>query len=256
MAQDCTEKPDFTPDLVLQAYAQGIFPMADSAENDAVYWYDPMERGQLPIAELHIPKTLLKTLRRHPFEIKVNTAFAQVMMGCASREKTWINKTIYKMFCDLHSRGFAHSVEAWKDGKLAGGLYGLALGGAFFGESMFSRETDASKICLVHLAARLYCGGFVLLDTQFINEHLLQFGAYKISRQEYQTRLQEALKITGDFYCRRFFSTPSKDGSTSVASSSVTSPSPSKSSPSVASTGRESSAVLLEAFLQSRTQTS
>jgi len=248
--------PDLTPDLVLNAYASGIFPMADDAAAKEIYWYDPPLRGQLPIKDIHIPRRLKKRIRQAPFRILINTNFTGVIDGCARRDTTWINQTIRDTFCDLHRMGFAHSVEAWEGKKLVGGIYGLALGGAFFGESMFSRKTDASKICLIHLAARLHYGGFTVLDTQFMNTHLKQFGAFEISREDYQKRLKTALQIDADFYCNRFFNTPSKDGRISSASSSDTAPSFSNNSPSVCATSGTGEAALISAFLQSRTQTS
>ncbi len=186
-----------TSDLLLRAYASGIFPMARSRDENRLYWIDPERRGILPLDALHIPRSLRKTLRNGPFEIHCDTAFETVMRACgeatADRPDTWINDEIVRLFVELFELGLAHSVEVRQDGELVGGLYGLALGGAFFGESMFSRRTDASKVALVHLVARLRHGGFRLLDTQFVTDHLKQFGTREIPRAEYQERLADAL---------------------------------------------------------------
>lgn len=186
-----------TSDLLLRAYASGIFPMARSRDENRLYWIDPERRGILPLDAFHIPRSLRKTLRNEAFEIRCDTAFEAVMRACgeatADRPDTWINDQIVRLFVELFELGLAHSVEVWQDGELAGGLYGLALGGAFFGESMFSRRTDASKVALVHLVARLRHGGFRLLDTQFVTDHLKQFGTREIPRAEYQERLADAL---------------------------------------------------------------
>lgn len=194
---------DFTLADVVTAYQCGLFPMAESRRSDIYYWYDPPLRGQLPIADLHIPVRLRRTVLRFPYEIKIDTAFGAVIDGCAAaaknRPETWINKGIRELFIALHEAGYAHSLEAWSEGRLAGGLYGMALGGAFMGESMFSQARDASKVALVHLAARLWQGGFTVLDTQFVNPHLTQFGVYEVPREAYLQRLRAALAIKGDF---------------------------------------------------------
>lgn len=196
---------EITAEDVLNAYRCGLFPMADSAESEEFYWYDPPLRGQLPIAKLHIPQRLRRTVLKFPFQIEVDTDFAAVIDACAApdkrkdREKTWINEGIRALFIELNDMGYAHSVECWREGKLVGGLYGMALGSVFMGESMFSRVRDASKVALVHLCARLWKGGFTVLDTQFINEHLRQFGAFEIAREEYQKRLRRALATPADF---------------------------------------------------------
>lgn len=201
-------QPTLSPDLVLEAYRQGLFPMAYSADSLYVHWVRPEMRGQLSIPHMHIPRKLQKTLLSGknvatPYTIRINTAFAEVIAACAetdeNRSETWINGSIAEACIALHKLGHAHSVECWQDGRLAGGLYGLALGGAFFGESMFSRESNASKIALAHLAARLWKGGFTLLDTQFVNPHLLQFGAYEVPDAEYMKQLRRALRIKADF---------------------------------------------------------
>ncbi|CAA7617852.1 Leucyl/phenylalanyl-tRNA--protein transferase [Magnetospirillum sp. LM-5] len=192
-----------TPELLLRAYAMGVFPMAKAREDRRVYWVDPDERGILPLPDFHVPRSLKKVLRKAPFEIKVDTAFQAVMEGCAEskpgRDKTWINDEILAQFCLLHHLGLAHSVECWRGGELVGGLYGLALGAAFFGESMFSRTTDASKVALVDLVARLKQGGYVLLDTQFITDHLVRFGAVEIPREDYLAMLAAAMSMPAQF---------------------------------------------------------
>lgn len=194
---------DLTIEDVITAYKSGFFPMAENRDSSEFHWYDPPLRGQLSIERLHIPERLKRTVLRFPYDIRIDTAFAQVIDGCAAqapdRPETWINDGIRSLFIDLHKSGYAHSVEAWKDNELAGGLYGLAIGGAFMGESMFSRARDASKICLVHLCARLWKGGFTVLDTQFTNPHLEQFGVHEIPREDYLNKLQGALGIRGDF---------------------------------------------------------
>ncbi len=183
-----------TPEMILQAYRAGIFPMATARTNPEIHWYDPDLRGILPIAGLHVPKRLRQTIRKQPYAITFDRDFAGVMRACAdARPETWINDEIIALYTALHHQGHAHSVEAWHNGCLVGGIYGLAIGAAFFGESMFSRKTNASKIALVHLVARLWRQGFELLDTQFVNEHLKQFGVTEIPRQEYHDRLARAL---------------------------------------------------------------
>ncbi len=192
-----------TPELLMEAYRQELFPMAYNSGSPYIHWICPEMRGQLSITDIHIPRRLRETIKKAPFEIRINNDFEGVLRGCAEptpkRPETWINASIFKVFCDLHKRGDAHSVECWKNDKLVGGIYGLAIGGAFFGESMFSRERDASKVALLNLVARLWKGGFTLLDTQFVNEHLKQFGAYELPHDDYKQRLDEALKIKGDF---------------------------------------------------------
>jgi leucyl/phenylalanyl-tRNA--protein transferase len=194
-----------TPRQLLQAYAMGVFPMAQHADDPRLYWVDPEERGILPLNGFHIPRSLRKSVRNGGFAVTCDTAFERVMQLCAEpapdRPETWINGQILQLYCELHRMGHCHSVEVWKDGLLAGGLYGLALGGAFFGESMFSRVTDASKVALVHLVARLNKGGFQLLDTQFVTEHLSRFGAIEIPRDDYQRLLTKALKAPAAFHC-------------------------------------------------------
>ena len=188
---------EITPQILLQAYCTGIFPMADSAEDDAIFWVEPEIRGVLPLDQFHIPRSLRKTIRRNPFDIRINTAFNLVVEKCAEetleRDKTWINQQIRSLYAELHEMGHAHSVEAWADEKLVGGLYGVSVGGAFFGESMFSRQTDASKVCLVHLVKRLNELGFSLLDTQFTTSHLERFGVIDIDKQDYIKLLSAAV---------------------------------------------------------------
>ena len=190
-------------ELLLRAYAAGIFPMAESRDDPQVFWVDPKQRGVLPLETFHVSKSLKRVLRRGEFIVRANSAFERVLDECAApgpgRKDTWINGPIRTAVIELHHLGFAHSIETWKDGKLAGGLYGVALRGAFFGESMFSRATNASKVALVHLVARLRLGGFRLLDTQFVTEHLKTFGCEEIPARDYQKRLESALDYQARF---------------------------------------------------------
>jgi leucyl/phenylalanyl-tRNA---protein transferase len=192
-----------TPDLLLQAYAAGIFPMAESAAEREIFWVDPVRRGVLPLDRFHVPSRLRRTVRSGRFTVRCNSSFEAVMRGCAEatseRPQTWINDEIVALYTALFRRGAAHCVECWSDGVLAGGLYGVQLGAAFFGESMFSRATDASKVALVHLVARLRSGGFTLLDTQFVTDHLQRFGAIEIPRREYHALLAAALRREAHF---------------------------------------------------------
>ena len=192
-----------TPSQLIRAYAMGIFPMAKERDDKCLYWVDPEERGIIPLEGFHIPRSLRKALRKTEFVVRCDTAFADVIRACAEpaadRPNTWINGEIERLFLALHDMGFAHSVETWDGDQLVGGLYGLSLGGAFFGESMFSRATDASKIALVHLVARLRQGGYALLDSQFITDHLSQFGACEVPREQYQYLLQAALQTPAKF---------------------------------------------------------
>jgi leucyl/phenylalanyl-tRNA---protein transferase len=192
-----------TPDILLRAYACGVFPMAESAGDDEIHWVDPRRRGVLLPGGFHLPKRLARTVRQNRFEARFDTAFAEVLDGCAApapgRAQTWINEPIRRLYLDLHRMGHAHSVETWREGQLVGGLYGVKLGAAFFGESMFSRETDASKVALVHLWQRLMDGGFTLLDTQFLTEHLATFGAVEIDRDLYRSLLATALEREARF---------------------------------------------------------
>ena len=194
-----------TADDLIAAYSIGVFPMADSAETRNVRWIEPRLRGIVPLDGFHVSRSLRKTLRRAPFEIAVDRDFDAVMRACAApapgREQTWINADILAAYGDLHRRGHAHSVECRQNGELVGGLYGVSLGAAFFGESMFSRVADASKVALVHLVARLRVGGYALLDTQFLTAHLEHFGAVAVPRRRYLALLAEALaRPPGRFY--------------------------------------------------------
>ncbi|UXS31484.1 leucyl/phenylalanyl-tRNA--protein transferase [Agrobacterium tumefaciens] len=197
MAGRRSRNNDITVDILLRAYSAGLFPMADSADDPELFWVEPEMRGIIPLNDFHISKSLAKAMRKKPFEIRFNTAFEAVMAGCAAeapdRPSTWINTTIRKLYTELHQIGHAHSVEAWEGKELVGGLYGVSLGAAFFGESMFSRRTNASKICLVHLVERLRASGFVLLDTQFTTEHLKTFGAIDVPKQDYAKMLDLAV---------------------------------------------------------------
>ncbi len=188
-----------TPELVLSAYSIGLFPMANDRDDPTIHWIDPLHRGILPLDRFHVPRSLKKTIRKGRFELTVNRDFPAVIRACAEatadRPRTWLNDDIIELYLDLHRRGHGHSIETWEAGRLVGGLYGLALGGVFCGESMFSRATDASKVALVELVARLRIGGFVLLDTQFVNDHLTQFGIEEITRSAYKARLKKALTI-------------------------------------------------------------
>jgi leucyl/phenylalanyl-tRNA--protein transferase len=197
-------QPELTPDILLRTYAAGIFPMAESADDPTLFWVDPDRRGVLPLDGFHVSRKLQRTLRSDTFDVRVDTAFADVIRECgairAGRLTTWINSEIVRLYIGLHRMGHAHSIETWHDGRLVGGLYGVALGGAFFGESMFSRMEDASKVALCHLVARLRRGGFRLLDTQFVTKHLTQFGAHEVERAEFRTMLAHALEINAEFY--------------------------------------------------------
>jgi leucyl/phenylalanyl-tRNA---protein transferase len=192
------------PALLLRAYASGIFPMADARDADEIYWVEPERRGILPLDGFRLSKSLAKTLRSERFETTVDQAFTQTVRLCAAvaddRPSTWINGQIEAAVATLHASGHAHSIETWQDGELVGGLYGIQLGGAFFGESMFSRATDASKVALAHLVARLRFGGFALLDCQFITPHLASLGAIEISRSDYRLSLSSALLRNPDFF--------------------------------------------------------
>jgi leucyl/phenylalanyl-tRNA--protein transferase len=188
---------EVTPDLMLRAYRAGLFPMAETRQGDRLYWLDPEQRGVLPLDGFHLPRRLLRTVLNGGFEISIDRDFATTIAACAQpapgREDTWINREIERLFAALFRLGYAHSVECRQDGRMVGGLYGVALGGAFFGESMFSRVRDASKVALAHLVARMRLGGFRLLDTQFVTEHLAQFGAIEVPRDAYKALLAAAV---------------------------------------------------------------
>jgi leucyl/phenylalanyl-tRNA--protein transferase len=199
------DKSQITPELLLRAYAMGLFPMAERRESNSVFWVSPEERGIIPLEDFHIPRRLARTVRSDRYEVSVNRDFDGVIRACAEaapgREQSWINGDIEALYTALHRLGHAHSVECWRCGVLAGGLYGVSLGGAFFGESMFSRERDASKVALAHLVARLIHGGFALLDAQFLTDHLAQFGAIAIPRDAYLGQLESAIAKPAEFYC-------------------------------------------------------
>ena len=189
---------------LLNAYAKGVFPMSDSADDPEIFWVQPKERGIIPLDDFHVPSSLAKTIRQRRFEIRINHSFPDIMRACAEatgdRPSTWINEVIFDAYCELHRIGHAHSVEAWSENKLVGGLYGVTLGGVFFGESMFSRQADASKVCLVILVERLRARGFKLLDTQFTTDHLKRFGAIDVPRKAYEKLLAAALIGNAKFY--------------------------------------------------------
>jgi leucyl/phenylalanyl-tRNA--protein transferase len=209
MARSCyaadSMSTSITPELLLRAYAAGIFPMAERRDSATLMWISPERRGVIPLDAFHVPARLARTVKADRFEVRMDTAFADVMAACAEgtprREQSWINDEILALYGELHALGHAHSVECWREDLLVGGLYGVRLGGAFFGESMFSRERNASKVALVHLVARLIRGGFKLLDAQFLTDHLAQFGAVAISRREYLRRLNKALNADANIYC-------------------------------------------------------
>jgi len=194
---------EITPDVLLKAYACGIFPMAESADDPALYWIEPEMRGIIPLDTFHVPARLARTVRSTPFSVQVNRNFEAVIQGCAApqrdRARTWINGRIRRIYRALHAHGHCHSVEVYDGAELVGGLYGVSLGRAFFGESMFHRARDASKIALVHLIARLRAGGFRLLDTQFVTDHLRTFGAVEVPKRRYHRLLEEALVGEGNF---------------------------------------------------------
>ncbi len=193
-----------TPQILLKAYAAGIFPMAESADDSALYWIEPELRGVIPLDNFHVSRSLAKRVRQAPFTIRIDGDFTSVIDGCAERtgerRSTWINGRIRALYCQLHKMGFCHSVECWRDGALVGGLYGVRIGAAFFGESMFSRQRDASKVALVHLVARLKYGNFRLLDAQFMTDHLRRFGAEEVAREAYHMMLESALGAEADFF--------------------------------------------------------
>ncbi|MDX1737816.1 MAG: leucyl/phenylalanyl-tRNA--protein transferase [Alphaproteobacteria bacterium] len=188
---------EITPEMLIKAYSVGVFPMAEDRDDDELFWVDPRMRGVIPFDSFHVPRRLRRTIRQNKFNVTFNQDFVGVMEGCAEstakRPRTWINDQIFDLYTSLHMKGCAHSVEVWYDGELKGGLYGVSLGSAFFGESMFSRMTDTSKTALVHLMARLHYAGYTLMDTQFITDHLEQFGAIEIPRDEYRDLLEVAM---------------------------------------------------------------
>lgn len=193
----------FTADDLIACYRRGVFPMADARQDERLFLVDPAKRGVIPLDGFHVSHRLARTLRQARFDVRFDSAFEAVVEACAAptagRPETWINRTIQQLCVELHERGEAHSVETWREGRMVGGLYGIAVGGAFFGESMFSTERDASKVALAHLVTTLRAGGFVLLDAQLLTEHLRSFGAIEISRADYHARLAKALLAVGDF---------------------------------------------------------
>ena len=195
---------EITPQVLLKAYACGIFPMAESSEDPGLFWVEPELRGIIPLDQFHVPRRLARVVRQGKYEIRVDTAFGEVLRLCAdatpTRQQTWINGRIAQLYNELHAMGHCHSVECWDGDELVGGLYGVRLGGAFFGESMFSRARDASKIALVHLVERMVAGGFELLDTQFNTKHLSQFGAIEVPKAAYEKLLDRALVMECDFF--------------------------------------------------------
>ncbi|HUS55375.1 MAG TPA: leucyl/phenylalanyl-tRNA--protein transferase [Thermohalobaculum sp.] len=196
------ESPDLeiTPALVLRAYAVGVFPMANSAEDEVIFWVDPRKRGIIPLDGFHLSRSLRRRILRGGYQVRIDHAFVAVIDACAARPETWINQTIRNVFIELHRLGHAHSIEVWIDGNLEGGLYGLRLGGAFFGESMFSKTRDTSKIALAHLVARLRAGGFTLLDTQFTTPHLEGLGAQNVPKAHYHKLLERSIARPANFY--------------------------------------------------------
>ncbi len=191
--------PDLTPELLLKGYSVGIFPMAEHRDDPDIFWVDPRLRGVFPIDGFHISRSLARVMRRTQFTITIDTAFADVVRGCADREDTWINAEIFTLYQALHDRGAAHSLEVWDGDALVGGVYGVTLGAAFFGESMFSRRDNASKIALACLIDRLKRGGFTLFDTQFLTPHLASLGAIEITRDAYHRQLEAAQQLAADF---------------------------------------------------------
>jgi leucyl/phenylalanyl-tRNA--protein transferase len=219
MASRETAFVEITPEVLLKAYACGIFPMAESAEDPALYWIEPEKRGIIPLDTFHVPARLARTVRSERFSIAINRDFQGVLDGCAEpapgRTRTWINTRIRNLYCKLYDIGHCHSVEAYENGELAGGLYGVCLGRAFFGESMFHRGRDASKVALVHLVARLKASGFALLDTQFVTSHLTTFGAIEVPQRHYHKLLEAALVGEADF--TGFSRGPALSGAQAVA---------------------------------------
>lgn len=217
-------EPRFGTEDLLNCYRRGVFPMGDSRDDPSLFLVDPDQRGIIPLDGFHIPKRLKRTVKQDIYRVTANQAFSRVMEGCAEtkhgRESTWINSPILNLYSGLHREGHAHSVECWDGDELVGGLYGVSVGGAFFGESMFSRARDASKVALVHLVARLIAGGYTLLDAQFHNPHLEQFGLMEIPRDAFKKLLAAALKVEPDFYSVDADSGAGSDGAASTGTSS------------------------------------
>ncbi|MBM1173065.1 leucyl/phenylalanyl-tRNA--protein transferase [Microvirga arabica] len=203
MSHASDHAPEITADILLKAYAAGIFPMAEDADDPSLFWVEPRERGIIPLNDFHISKRLARTVRSDVFQVRVDQDFDAVIAGCAApaadREKTWISRRIRELYGELFDAGYCHTVEVYQEGRLVGGLYGVRLNGAFFGESMFHTERDASKVALVHLVARLRRGGFSLLDTQFVTSHLAQFGATEVPRRTYKQMLRNAMEHGADW---------------------------------------------------------
>ncbi|MEY8099202.1 leucyl/phenylalanyl-tRNA--protein transferase [Falsihalocynthiibacter sp. S25ZX9] len=197
-----------TPEILLNGYASGVFPMAESRENPDIFWVDPHRRGVIPLDGFHISRSLARTLRTSSFDIRINSAFSGTVAACADRAETWINAEIFDLYQELHRLGFAHSIEVWDTHTLVGGVYGVTLGGVFFGESMFSHRRDTSKIALAYLVDRLCRCGFTLFDTQFVTPHLLSLGAQEIPRETYRKRLFSALGVDANFYSAGAISSP------------------------------------------------
>ncbi|MBF9035659.1 leucyl/phenylalanyl-tRNA--protein transferase [Rhodobacterales bacterium HKCCE2091] len=200
MAHDLRPRPDLTPELLLRAYAAGIFPMAETRDDPEIFWVDPVMRGIIPLDGFRMSRSLARTIRSGRFEVTLDRDFRGTVAGCAARPETWISPAIAAHYDALHAAGHAHSLEIREDGALVGGVYGVTLGAAFFGESMFSRRRDASKVALAYLVARLRAGGFTLFDTQFLTPHLASLGGIEISRAEYHSRLAAALRLEADFF--------------------------------------------------------
>jgi len=192
--------PQITPELLLHAYASGVFPMSDSVDDPEIYWVDPQMRGIFPLDKFHVSRSLARRIKRAQYTVTVNQCFNAVITACANRAETWINAEIKKLYNQLHNLGFAHSIEVMEGPDLVGGVYGIAINGAFFGESMFSTRTDTSKIALVYLVARLKFGGFQLFDTQFLTDHLESLGAIEVPRADYHDKLELALQIKANFF--------------------------------------------------------
>lgn len=194
---------DITPDVLMQAYAVGVFPMSEHQDDPEIFWVDPRQRGILPLGGFHISRSLAKRIRKTDYEVSLNQGFSAVLEACADRDETWINDKIRDLYLALHMRKQAHSLEVWRNGKLIGGVYGVTLGAAFFGESMFSRATDGSKLALAYLTQHLKTCGFTLFDTQFLTDHLASLGAVEISRSTYQLKLKEAIRRAADIQSRQ-----------------------------------------------------
>ncbi|MGL4234984.1 leucyl/phenylalanyl-tRNA--protein transferase [Tabrizicola sp.] len=209
---------ELTPEILLRAYAMGIFPMSDGRDDPEIHWIDPRRRGVMPLDGFHLSRSLARRIRRGGFEVTVDTAFEAVVEACAERDETWISQRIQRLYVGLFRAGAAHSVEIWEGGELVGGVYGVTLGAAFFGESMFSRTTDASKIALAYTVHRLAAGGFRLFDTQFLTPHLASLGGREIPRREYHLQLAEALQEDADFTPAGYWPSPSDVASSAGAS--------------------------------------